>query len=102
MSYELMTSAEAKKTIWNAKGRQCYIQVDVPLPCAPGRVFPGMTNVPVSRRVAMDMVDRLLSNFEDRGALIRVEILEHCLFIGATTMKINIQNNCLRCRENNL
>lgn len=80
------TMAEAKALIRkNRKGRRCMISVETQLPIEgkPGRAFPGMAYVPVSRKVAEQFIDRVVGEtLEGRGARIRMEVHHNIIFIG--------------------
>lgn len=70
-----------KRTI---KGYQCYIgaSINLPIKDKEDRVFPGYTTIPVSFKVAENIINDLLKNLEDRGAMIRIQYSERCIFIG--------------------
>lgn len=80
------TPAEAIKYIKNLRGKNKWIFISVgqhaPIKDDPDHYFPVIGNVKVTREVAMKFVDDTYSNFADRGAVVRIGVLDNCVFIG--------------------
>lgn len=80
----ICTSAQAKSLIRkNRTGRRTFIHTTTFLPTSEGRGFEYPSNVPVPAKTAIAWVGNTLSKtLEERGARIKVQIFNRCIFVG--------------------
>jgi len=74
-----------RKGCRNRRAKSFFICSDVPLPVpavAEGQYFPGHVLVETNYVGAVKTVQRLLENFDKRGATVRIKASGHCIFIG--------------------
>ena len=85
IEYKKLTIKEAKSLIRNRPAGTTFFascSVNLPLGHTEGRVFPGYTNVKISKKEALRMVGDVLENFEERGGRINIRASKRCCFVG--------------------
>ena len=80
----IFTSQEAIAFINKTTRKRFHISstIELPIPTSPGKCFPGFASARVNKKEAVRVVTDVLTNFEARGARIKISEYESSIFIG--------------------